>query len=248
MSVESNNVCIGENNQIDDGVKIHDNVTIGSDNRICTGTTIYPNTTIGDNNVILDNNVLGEYGVDSRQVPTDGKRFGGLDVGNDNYFHVGNVVFSGLYGKTVIGNHNKFLSQVSIHHDNRIGDRVVFYPRAVTAGHCVLMDHATMGMNSCLQQRSVVGSYAMVGMGSVASHNVFPFYIYFGGRHQRLNTVKIPKDLLGELADKEEELRSAMTALKEGGCDMRVLETTDMPASARQIVSLFLSTIVIRKL
>jgi len=108
-------IQIGSGNDISDDVKIHNNVVIGNNNKIYSGTIIYPNTIIGNNNIILNNNILGEYGVDAKDNDFKEKKFGGLIIGNNNYFHVNNIIFSGFYTKTEIGDNNKFLSQVTLH-------------------------------------------------------------------------------------------------------------------------------------
>ena len=35
----------------------------------------------------------------------------------------------------------------------------------------------------------------MIGMGNIASHNIFPYFIYFNQKYLRLNKVKIPNNL-----------------------------------------------------
>ena len=235
----------GDNNFIGKNVIIHDNVIIGNNNKIYDGTVIYPNTIIGNNNIILDNNTLGEYGVEAK-YDFEEKKFKGLEIGDNNYFHVNNLIFGGFYKKTLIGNHNKFLSQVTIHHDNIIHNNVVFYPRAITAGLCTLMDYSTMGMNSSLQQRSVVGSYSMIGMGSVASHNIFPFYIYFNGKYQRFNKVKVPDEL--NIYQYEDELLSLIKNLKNNKFDLKNIENCKLSENVKAIVIRFLNEITIKKI
>lgn len=241
-------IKIGENNYIEKEVIIFDNVIIGNNNKIYNGTIIYPNTIIGNNNIILNNNILGEYGVEAKDNKFNEKKFGGLIIGNDNYFHVNNLIFSGFYKKTEIGNNNKFLSQVTIHHDNMIQNYVVFYPRSITAGLCTLMNYSTMGMNSCLQQKSVVGSYSMIGMGSIASHNVFPFYIYFDSRYKRLNKVKIPDNLQILLSENEDKLSSLIQNLKNNNCDLKIIESYELPESITSLIYNFFNKIIKRKI
>lgn len=249
MSLNSiKNLRIGKNNYIEKGVKIYENVIIGSNNMIYSGTVIYPNTVIGDNNVILNNNILGEYGVEAKDDNFKEKKFGGLIIGNNNYFHVSNIIFSGFYKKTEIGNYNKLLSQVTIHHDNIIKNNVVFYPRAITAGLCILMNYSTMGMNSSLQQKSVAGNYSMIGMGNVASHNVFPFYIYFNGKYQRFNKVKIPNELQMQLSENEHKVCSLIQNLKKNNCDLKIIENAGLPKSISNIIYDFFNQITIRKI
>mgnify|MGYP003705855443 CR=1 FL=1 len=190
----SKNCIIGKNNYIQSGVKLFDNIVIGDNNKIYDGTVIYPNTKIGNNNVILNNNILGEHPIVTNTANNnfEKKIFNGLEIGNNNFFHVSNLIFNGYVSKTIIGNNNKFLAEGHIGHDTNIHNNVVLYPRVITGGISTLMDYSTIGMQSSIQQNSVLGKYSMIGMGNIASHNVFPYFIYFNQKYLRLNNIKIP--------------------------------------------------------
>ena len=188
-------LTIGKNNLIGNNVIIMENVIIGNNNKIYDNTIIYPNTTIGNNNIFLNNNKIGELGVKSH-IGYDNFEFkyNGLVIGDNNFFHANNIIFNGYENKTMIGNNNKFLSEVTVHHDTIIKNNVILYPRAMTAGFSKLLDNSVMGMNSSIQQRQVLGQYSMIGMNNPATHNVFPFFIYFNNRYIRYNTHRIPED------------------------------------------------------
>lgn len=189
-----NSLKIGKNNFIGENVKIMENVIIGSNNKIYDNTIIYPNTIIGDNNIILNNNKIGELGVQSNiNYENFEFKYNGLEIGNNNFFHVNNIIFNGFTNKTLIGNNNKFLSEITIHHDSEIKNDIILYPRAMVAGFCKLLNNSVMGMNSTLQQRKVLGQYSMIGMNNPCSHNVFPFFIYFNNDYIRYNTHIIPE-------------------------------------------------------
>jgi UDP-N-acetylglucosamine acyltransferase len=188
-------LIIGQNNLIGDNVKIMKNVKIGDNNKIYDNTIIYPNTTIGNNNIFLNNNKIGELGVQSHINYNNFKfKYNGLVIGDNNFFHINNIIFNGYEKKTIIGNNNKFLSEVSIHHDNIIKNNVVLYPRAITAGFCKLLDNSVMGMGSSMQQRQVLGQYSMIGMNNSAIHSIFPFFIYYNNQYIRYNTHRIPNE------------------------------------------------------
>ena len=223
-------IVIGKNNYIEDGVTICKGVVIGDNNKIYSGTTIYPNTVIGNENVFLNGNIIGEHPVDANESFTQ-KEYGGVIIGNYNYFHVNNLVSSGRHGKTIIGNSNKFLSEVAIHHDTVIENNVVFYPRSISAGLCRFMSHSSIGMGTAIQQRSVIGNYSMIGMGSVATHSVFPFFIYYDNSYIRLNSKRLPKDIVdfldfNNLKDFIQDVRAdslkALNALKSYNFNDRV--------------------------
>ena len=186
-------LIIGKNNIIGKNVKIFENVTIGNNNKIYDNTIIYPNTKIGNNNIFLHRNKIGEIGVQS-SFNTDNFEFkyNGLEIGNNNFFHVDNIIFNGYDKKTVIGNYNKILSESHIGHDTKIINNVILYPRCITGGHSTLLSNSVMGFNSTIQQRMVLGNYSMIGAGNNVSKNVFPFYIIVNNKYIRNNNKAIP--------------------------------------------------------
>jgi acyl-[acyl carrier protein]--UDP-N-acetylglucosamine O-acyltransferase len=207
-------LIMGKNNYIESGVKIFENVIIGDNNKIYDGTIIYPNTIIGNNNLILNNNILGEFGVQSRENIEifKKKHFNGLHIGNNNFFHINNKVFSGYSLKTIIGNNNRILTENHIGHDTTIHNNVTIYARAITGGYSTLLDYSTMGMCTSIQQNRVLGSFSMIGMGNAAVHNIFPFYIYLDRKYLRFNKTKIPKELQINLY--ENEIKNLIINLK----------------------------------
>ena len=238
-------LIIGKNNYIQSGVKICENVIIGDNNKIYDGTVIYPNTKIGNNNVVLNNNILGEHPVEAKEDFKE-KFFGGLEIGNDNFLHVNNIVFNGYYRKTCIGNNNKLLADTHISHDTHIHNNAHLYPRVVTAGLTTLMDFSTIGMCASIQQNSVLGSYAMIGMGNHVTHNVFPFFIYFNRKYVRFNTVKIPENL--KLNIYESEIRCLIEDLKKNNCDKEFVNNYKLPNDIQEPINNFLNRITIKKI
>lgn len=242
---------MGKNNYIEKGVKIMENVVIGDNNRIYKGTVIYPNTKIGDNNIILHDNMIGGYPIDSRDKFTNQQftadMFKGLEIGNNNIFHIRNLVFNGYYRQTKIGDNNKLLAECHVSHDVHIQNNVTLYPRVFIGGISTLLDNSTMGVQSIIQQRSVIGQYAMLGMGNVASHSIFPFYIYFDKKYVRFNKVKIPEEL-NFIYNYDHELRAIIADLKTKLCDKSVVDNYDIPDVIKQSITCFLDTLEIKKL
>lgn len=239
------NLIIGKNNYIESGVKICENVIIGDNNKIYDGTVIYPNTKIGHNNVILNNNILGEHPVEAKETFKE-KMFGGLEIGNNNFFHVNNLIFNGYYRKTFIGNDNKLLAESHIGHDTHIHNNVHLYPRVITGGISTLMDFSTVGMYASIQQNNVLGSYAMIGMGNHVTHNVFPFFIYFNRKYARFNNIKIPENL--KLNEYESEIRNLLDDLKKNNCDKEIINDYKIPDDIRKNITNFLDLITIKKI
>jgi acyl-[acyl carrier protein]--UDP-N-acetylglucosamine O-acyltransferase len=197
---------IGADNIIEEGVTIHDNVKIGNRNLIKRGTVIYPHTTIGDDNVILEDNQLGTLPVEANHDYKEIYR-GGLSIGNGNFFHVRNIISSGFYNQTRIGNYNKLLSDVYISHDNIIHDQVTFYPRVFSAGLIEYFDCASIGAGCCVHQKIKIGAYSMLGMNGVATKDVLPFMVNINNKYTRLNIVRFTEKIkehqneLKEVAD-----------------------------------------------
>ena len=239
------NCYIGKNNYIEKSVKLFENIYIGDNNKIYDGTIIYPNTKIGNNNVILNNNILGEHAIEAKEIFKN-KVFNGLEIGNNNYFHVNNLIFNGYYKKTIIGNHNKLLAEAHIGHDTNIHNNVILYPRVITGGLSTLMDFSTIGMYSSIQQNSVLGSYSMIGMGNIASHNIFPFYIYFNQKYLRFNKMKIPENL--NIFEYENEIQNLIKNLKENECDSKFIEESNLPKEIKFYIEDFFKYIKIKKI
>ncbi len=179
---------IGNNNNIEEGVVIHKYVTIGNNNTIKKGTVIFPYTEIGHNNIILEDNWLGALPVQAN-LPFDKIKRNGLLIGNNNFFHIKNIISSGFHEETLIGNYNKFLSKVHISHDNIIHNHVTFYPGVFSAGFAEFFDRCNLGAGSHISQRCKIGSYSMVGMNGVATKNVLPFMVCINNKYTRLNEI-----------------------------------------------------------
>lgn len=191
-----NSLKIGKNNIIGKNVKIMNNVTIGNNNKIYDNTIIYPNTTIGNNNIFLNSNKVGELAVQSNTNYDNFEfKYNGLNIGNNNFFHVNNIIFNGYTDKTFIGNNNKLLAENHIGHDTKIINNVILYPRCITGGESILLSNSRMGFYSTIQQKRVLGSYSMIGAGNNVSHNIFPFFIFFDKQYVRYNKKAVPDEI-----------------------------------------------------
>lgn len=194
MSIVEKNILIGENNEISSSVVIHDNVIIGNNNFIGDDVVIYPNTIIGNNNIIFKGNVIGEFPVNSSSdfQKYDLYKCKGVFIGDFNFFHVKNLIFSGIDNKTYFGNHNKILAECHIGHDTQIYNYVTIYPRVITGGYSEFLEHSNIGMYAVIHQKRIIGQYSMVGANNMVSKNVFPYYITINNKIHRLNEMKIP--------------------------------------------------------
>ena len=202
------NCYIGKNNYIESGVKLFENVYIGDNNKIYDGTVIYPNTKIGNNNMILNNNILGEHAIEAKYDFTE-KVFKGLEIGNNNYFHISNKIYNGFQRNTLIGNNNKILGESHIGHDVNIKNNVHIYTRAMLCGFVEMNDNSGIGVSCVIHQRKKIGNYAFLGMNNTITKNIFPFYININNKYHKFNYHRIDienfKDnelIINEIRDK----------------------------------------------
>ncbi len=210
---------IGKNNNIEEGVTIHKYVTIGNNNTIKKGCIIFPYTEIGHNNIILEDNWLGVLPVQAN-LPFDKMKRNALIIGNNNFFHIKNIISSGFQEETLIGNYNKFLSKVYISHDNIIHNHVTFYPGVFSSGFVEFFDRCNLGAGSHISQRCKIGSYSMIGMNGVATKNVLPFMVCINNKYTRLNEIKFTD----EITPHKSELESILKLLQDNQDSDVILE------------------------
>jgi UDP-N-acetylglucosamine acyltransferase len=232
-------IKIGENNVISKSAKIHENVIIGNNNKIYDDVIIYPNTIIGDNNIILNNNIIGEYPVQSSDNYRDYKfdNIYGTKIGNNNFFHVRNIIFGGTGRKTEINNNNNFLAECHIGHDSIVHNNVTFYPRVIMGGFSEYLDNSNIGGYSFIQQRKIVGQYCMVGGSQLVAKNVFPYFIFVKGKITRLNNIK----LSDEIKKHENEIKKIAEEYYNGDTNL-ILDK--LPDNIRLDIELFLDKTV----
>jgi UDP-N-acetylglucosamine acyltransferase len=200
---------LGFGNKIAKGVLLGKNIKIGNNNIIYPDVKIYDNTTIGNNNIILSGNILGEYPIHSKGEYKDLKRVG-LTIGDNNFFHINNLVFSGFKNQTIIGNNNKILAEVHIGHDAIINNYITLFTQTTIGGHTILLDYSGLGMASKIHQNLIIGQYSFVGMNNTITKNVFPFFINLNNQLHRFNNKRIEeinKINIQNLIDLEQDLR-----------------------------------------
>jgi len=205
---------LGKNNIISATAVIHDNVIIGDNNYIGDNVIIYPNTTIGNNNRIFNCNVIGEFAINASDGwgDYDLSKCKGVIIGNDNVFHIKNIIFSGIENKTYIGNNNKILGECHIGHDTQIYNNVVIYPRVITGGYSEYLNNSNIGMCSVIHQRKIIGQYSMIGANNMVTKDVFPYYININNKINRLNIAKISPDVLNY----DTQLREIQSNIQKG--------------------------------
>jgi UDP-N-acetylglucosamine acyltransferase len=101
---------------------------------------------------------------------------GTVYVGDRSVLHPYCLVSRGTGARdTRIGEDCLLLDHVHVSHDCQLGDHVVAAQNVVLAGHVRVHGHVNLGVGAVLHQRSTVGAYAMLGMGSIVTKDVPPF-------------------------------------------------------------------------
>lgn len=161
---------------------IHSTVIIEGEVQVGEGTTIGPYCylrgpiIIGKNNKISSHVVIGEE-------PEHRSRsgYGVIRIGDQNIIRELTVIHRGTGEKeTEIGHGNYLMDHCHVSHDVKIGNDVTLSHNVVIAGHCRILDGATLGISTMMHQWSVVGSYVMAGMGSVITKDIPPFVLVTG--------------------------------------------------------------------
>jgi UDP-N-acetylglucosamine acyltransferase len=89
---------------------------------------------------------------------------------------------AGPHAPTRVGNKVYIMSNSHIAHDCIVEDNVTIVTGVGLAGHCHVMDGATIGGMSGLHQTVRVGPGAFVAAGSVLSHDALPYSMVQGNR------------------------------------------------------------------
>ena len=151
-------------------------VQIGSGTKIGAHAVLGDWTTIGENNDIFHQSSVGA-------APQDLKYRGEeawTRIGNNNVIREFATIHRGTAtgsGETVVGNNNLFMAYSHVAHDCRIGSGVVMANVATLAGHVTVEDHVILGGLVAVHQFTSIGSYAMIGGGTMVGLDVIPYAI-----------------------------------------------------------------------
>lgn len=156
------------------------NVVIGNSNQIGPHVVIQGNTLLGDENRIFQFASIGSE-------PQDTKWQGDLTslvIGNQNTIREYVTIQPATYktGKTLIGDHNLFMTSSHIAHDVVVGSHCWFASYAGIAGHAIIDDHVIVGGLAGVHQHVRIGRYAFVSAGSIVTNDVPPFSLVQGDR------------------------------------------------------------------
>lgn len=198
---------------------IHPTAIIGPNVSIGFGNDIGPYCVIQGDTVIGSNNKFEAYC--SIGAPAEHRDFfykdGKVVIGNSNIFREFVTVNGGTEDITTIGNECVFLRNSHVGHDSIIKNKVNLSCNVLIGGHSHIMEGANFGLGSICHQFSIIGAYAMIGMGAIITKgaDVAPGVVYVGNpaKYLKINQIgldrnKITAKLLAQLKDEYTVLRA----------------------------------------
>ena len=191
-------------NKIHPTAIIEGDVALGEDNEIGPYTVIYGPTRIGNNNLIGPHVTIGTPGQDTRTPRYDASACR-IEIGNDNIIREYTAIQKPCYREaTRIGNSVYLMQGVHVPHDAIIEDHVVITPLVVMGGIVHVLEGANLAIGTTVHQYSVIGQYAIVGMGAPLTKNLRPFSRYVPGKPLSVNHNAIRKYGLEALTEEIE--------------------------------------------
>ena len=174
------------------------NLIIGKGNRIgpyviIGGNAQHPRKKNNGKILIGDNNIVNEYCNIHR--PTNNKK------------------------KTIIGNNNYIMNSTTIDHDCCLESNIVLSSNVVLGGNVHIMKGAQLGIKTIVHQNQLIGSFSMIGMGSIITKkkDIIPGYTFYGKPVKKikrnnigLKRSKISKEILKEEIKRFNELKKKL--------------------------------------
>jgi UDP-N-acetylglucosamine acyltransferase len=208
-------------NSIARSARLVGDVELGTGNFISEGVTLLGPITIGNNNYFGPNCVLGTppqddvFSTKEHFDATMGNRsqLNGIEIGNNNVIREFVTVHQGLTSKTVIKSDCYLMSYAHIAHDCVIDKKVKIANNVQLGGYTTIFHDSYIGLSAVLHQFSIIGSFVMIGMGSVVTKNAPPAVLIAGApaRVIKTNRVAIQKIGISDTAWEAEYLRAPST-------------------------------------
>lgn len=181
-------------NQIHPTAVIDPAVLIGQNNYIGPYCHIGPLVTIGNGNRFEAFVSVGSPPEKLEHFDKDGL----VIIGDNNVIREYVTVNGGTRRITRMGNRNVMLRHSHLSHDSVLEDDCIISCDVLIGGESYVMKRANLGLGAILHQFSCVGSYAMVGMGSVAIKKTLlePGGKYVGNPIRRIgdNNIALSRD------------------------------------------------------
>lgn len=175
---------IGSQCSIEASAYIDENVVIGNRVVIGAGTVIKAGTVLGDDTHIGNNCVIGGEGFQVLNNGTNIRRIahaGFVEIGNNVSIGDNVTVSRSLFKRpVVISPWVSIDSQVHIAHNCSIGKKSIITAGVTLCGSVTIEAGVWVGVNTSIKNKICIGERAIIGMGSVVTHNVYSDTLVYG--------------------------------------------------------------------
>ena len=193
-------------------VVVEGDVTFGRNCEIGPQVCLYGPLIIGQNTTIYAGAVIGS----APQHRSKQKQFG-VKIGDGCVIREFVTIHAGIARQTVVGDFAYLMAGSHVAHDCYLEENVTLANSALLAGHCHVMRNANLGLNVSVHQYSVIGSYTMLGMGTVvhSRSRIEPGVVYIGNPSKplRMNHLSMNRSHV-ELQELEDERKRFETLRK----------------------------------
>lgn len=209
------NAQLGSNCHIGPFCVIGEHVTLGPDCKLHSHVVVEGHTTLGAGNELFPFAAIG-------LKTQDLKWKGGVTrtlIGDHNVFRENTTVHSATNDgdATVIGSHNHFLAYTHIAHDCAVGSHIVMSNVGTLAGHVIVEDHAIIGGLAAVHQFCRIGRMAIIGGCSKVVQDVPPFMLADGNPAETKALNKVGLERNGVSEDSQAALKKAFKILFRDG-------------------------------
>ncbi|HPC37780.1 MAG TPA: acyl-ACP--UDP-N-acetylglucosamine O-acyltransferase [Exilispira sp.] len=175
----SNDLVIGDGNQIGSNVIIKEGCVIGNNNIILDNAIIGPYVKIGDNNEIGHYSYLGGDPQDHDYIKNS---ISFVEIGNNNIIREYVTIHRGTKenSKTIIKDNNFLMAYTHFGHNVIVGSNCTFTNLVQLAGYVEVEDNVVMGGISGAHQFCKIGAYSMIGAKAYINKDILPYSLVFG--------------------------------------------------------------------
>ena len=227
-------------NKISPKAHIDNSVKLGKGNIIEPFACIVGDTIIGDNNYIGTGVSIGTL---PRQIQRphnwEAERLRNtiakVRIGSGCTIFENSTIHSSVFGKTVVEDYVSLGCQSHIAHDVIIRKKAIISPGCLIAGGSIIQEYAQLGLGVNIHQRSVIGSYSIVGMNSAVKGYVYPFIKAVGipAKYLDINTIGLQ--------------RNNFSSLKIDLIKNHIIKTESLPIEIQHVISNFYRDIELYK-
>tara|TARA_B000000609_G_C24095992_1_gene305663 strand:+ start:122 stop:790 length:669 start_codon:yes stop_codon:yes gene_type:complete len=177
-------------NLIHETAIIEENVTIGDNNFIGPYCLITGNTIVGDNNRF---EAYVSVGTPAEHRDYFKSSSGSVIIGNGNIIREFVTINGSTKNVTKVEDNITLLRGSHLGHDAIIESNVNISCNAMVGGHTYIMKGSNLGLNVLVHQFQIIGSFSMIGMGSVVTKKIKiePGFTWVGNPVSKLKTNEI---------------------------------------------------------